>query len=222
MKRKKFDPGALPGAAAGEFDDRLQLAGPLRRLLNKVFPDHWSFLLGEISLYSFIVLLLTGTFLALFFDPSMTEVKYDGSYVPLKGLEMSRAYATSLDISFDVRGGLFMRQMHHWAALLFMASIVAHMFRIFFTGAFRKPRELNWIIGSLFWLGAPRASPDTRCRTTRSPAPACASPARSCCRSRSSAPGSPPRSSAVSSPVPRSSAGCTSGTCCSSRPCWSP
>ena len=154
MKRKTFDPAALPGAAAGEVDDRLQLAGPVRRLLNKVFPDHWSFLLGEISLYSFIILLLTGTFLTLFFDPSMTEVRYDGSYIPLRGIEMSRAYASSLDISFDVRGGLFMRQMHHWAALLFLASIVAHMFRVFFTGAFRKPRELNWIIGiGLFWLG---------------------------------------------------------------------
>ncbi len=130
------------------------LATPLRRLFNKVFPDHWSFLLGEIALYSFIVLLLTGTFLALFFDPSMTEVTYNGSYAPLRGIEMSQAYETSLNLSFDVRGGLIMRQMHHWAALLFMAAIVVHMLRVFFTGAFRKPRELNWIIGVLlFWLG---------------------------------------------------------------------
>ena len=131
------------------------MATPLRRLLNKVFPDHWSFLLGEIALYSFIVLLLTGTFLALFFDPSMEEVIYDGSYTPLRGVRDVRGRTTStLDLSFDVRGGLVMRQMHHWAALLFMAAIVVHMFRIFFTGAFRKPRELNWIIGSLlFWIG---------------------------------------------------------------------
>jgi ubiquinol-cytochrome c reductase cytochrome b subunit len=154
MKRKKIDLRALPANSASEIDDRLQVATPLRRLFNKVFPDHWSFLLGEIALYSFIVLLLTGTFLTLFFDPSMTEVPYNGSYTPLKGIEMSRAYASTLDLSFDVRGGLIMRQMHHWAALLFMAAIVIHMFRIFFTGAFRKPRELNWIIGvSLFWLG---------------------------------------------------------------------
>ena len=153
-RRAKFDARAVPGATAGGLDDRLQMAAPLRRLLNKVFPDHWSFLLGEISLYSFIVLLITGVFLTLFFDPSQTEVRYNGSFVALKGIEMSKAYASTLDISFDVRGGLFMRQMHHWAALLFMASIVVHMFRVFFTGAFRKPRELNWIIGlSLFWLG---------------------------------------------------------------------
>src|ERR1700761_2514234 len=154
MKRRKFDLADLPAKAADEVDDRLQLASPLRRLFNKVFPDHWSFLLGEIALYSFIVLLLTGTFLALFFDPSMNEVKYTGSYTPLTGISMSQAYNTTLHLSFDVRGGLIMRQMHHWAALLFMAAIVVHMLRVFFTGAFRKPRELNWIIGVLlFWMG---------------------------------------------------------------------
>src|SRR4051794_5378673 len=154
MKRRKLDIGALPGATAHQLDDRFQVATPLRRLLNKVFPDHWSFLLGEIALFSFVILLLTGTFLTLFFDPSMREVTYDGTYTPLRGMHMSAAYASSLDISFDVRGGLIMRQMHHWAALLFMASIVVHMCRVFFTGAFRKPREANWIIGLLlFWLG---------------------------------------------------------------------
>jgi len=154
MKRRKIDLAKLPGQTATELDDRFQLATPLRRLFNKVFPDHWSFLLGEIALYSFIVLLLTGTFLTLFFDPSMQEVKYNGVYTPLKGIEMSRAYETSLNLSFEVRGGLVMRQMHHWAALLFMAAIVVHMFRIFFTGAFRKPRETNWMIGFLlFWIG---------------------------------------------------------------------
>ena len=154
MKKPNIDVAALPGASAREIDDRLQVATPLRRLFNKVFPDHWSFLLGEIALYSFVVLLLTGTFLAFFFDPSMQEVVYNGSYTPLQGISMSRAYETSLNLSFDVRGGLFLRQMHHWAALLFMAAIVVHMLRVFFTGAFRKPRELNWIIGlTLFWLG---------------------------------------------------------------------
>src|SRR4051794_20830921 len=152
MKRRKLDIGALPGATAHQLDDRFQVATPLRRLLNKVFPDHWSFLLGEIALFSFIVLLLTGTFLTLFFDPSMTEVKYDGSYTALQGVEMSNAYRTALDLSFDVRGGLIMRQMHHWAALLFMAAIVVHMTRIFFTGAFRRPREANWAIGIILFL----------------------------------------------------------------------
>ena len=147
MKRRKFDLAAVPGKAAGGVDDRFQVATPLRRLLNKVFPDHWSFLLGEIALFSFIVLLLTGVFLTFFFEPAMTEVVYNGSYAPLQGTPMSAAYASSLDLSFDVRGGLVMRQMHHWAALLFMAAIVVHMLRVFFTGAFRKPRETNWIIG---------------------------------------------------------------------------
>jgi ubiquinol-cytochrome c reductase cytochrome b subunit len=154
MKRRKIDLKAMPGQTAEQIDDRLQVATPLRRIFNKVFPDHWSFLLGEIALYSFIVLLLSGTFLTLFFDPSMAETKYNGSYVPMQGVVVSQAYNTALNISFDVRGGLFMRQMHHWAALLFMAAIVVHMFRTFFTGAFRKPRELNWIIGVLlFWMG---------------------------------------------------------------------
>jgi len=144
----------MPGAVAQGVDERFQVATPLRRLINKVYPDHWSFMLGEIALYSFIMLLLTGTFLALFFDPSMAETTYEGSYTPLRGIQMTKAYETSLNLSFDVRGGLIMRQMHHWGALLFMAAIVVHMFRIFFTGAFRKPREFNWIIGLLlFWLG---------------------------------------------------------------------
>ena len=154
MKLPKIKPAEMPAKGAVWADDRFGAASPTRRLLNKVFPDHWSFLLGEIALYSFIILLLTGTFLTLFFDPSMKEVHYDGSYTPLRGLPMSQAYATSLDISFDVRGGLIMRQIHHWAALLFIAAMMVHMFRVFFTGAFRRPRELNWIIGiTLIVLG---------------------------------------------------------------------
>ena len=153
-QRRKFNIKELPANFAGGVDDRYKVATPLRGLLNKVFPDHWTFLLGEIALFSFIILLLTGTFLALFFDPSMQEVVYQGSYVPLRDVPMSRAYETALGLSFDVRGGLIMRQMHHWAALLFMAAIVVHMARVFFTGAFRKPRELNWILGlAMFWLG---------------------------------------------------------------------
>src|SRR5690349_25026571 len=100
----------VTGAAVG-LDERLTVSTPLRRMFNKVFPDHWSFLLGEIALYSFVVLLLTGTFIALFFDPSAKEVEYNGSYTPLKGVLMSQAYNTALNISFDVRGGLVMRQM---------------------------------------------------------------------------------------------------------------
>ncbi|MEU4560930.1 ubiquinol-cytochrome c reductase cytochrome b subunit [Actinoplanes sp. NPDC023936] len=152
MKRRKVDLAEAPVTFAKGVDDRFQAATPLRALLNKVFPDHWSFLLGEIALFSFIVLLLSGVFLTLFFDPSMKEIAYDGSYLGLRGTEMSAAYASSLHLSFEVRGGLFMRQMHHWAALLFMASIIVHMARVFFTGAYRKPREINWVIGILLFL----------------------------------------------------------------------
>jgi ubiquinol-cytochrome c reductase cytochrome b subunit len=140
------------GAAAEWADDRLGLAGLAKKNLRKVFPDHWSFMLGEIALWSFVVLLLTGVFLTLWFRPSMVEVVYDGSYDQLRGLHVSEAYASSLDISFDVRGGLLMRQMHHWAAMVFIAGMMVHLLRVFFTGAFRKPRELNWVIGSLLLL----------------------------------------------------------------------
>jgi len=137
---------ALEGVG-GALDDRFRGAKGFRTLFRKIFPDHWTFLLGEIALYSFIILLLTGTFLTFFFQPSMTEVIYHGSYTHLDGARMSEAYASTLNISFDVRGGLLMRQIHHWAADLFVAAILAHMLRIFFSGAYRKPREVNWLIG---------------------------------------------------------------------------
>jgi ubiquinol-cytochrome c reductase cytochrome b subunit len=140
------------GAAATWADDRLGLAGAAKKNLRKVFPDHWSFMLGEIALWSFVVLLLTGVFLTLWFRPSMGEVVYDGSYDQLRGIHMSEAYASSLDISFDVRAGLLMRQIHHWAAMVFVASMMIHLLRVYFTGAFRKPRELNWVIGCLLLL----------------------------------------------------------------------
>src|ERR1700682_4184066 len=140
-------------AAQGDaIDSRYHPSAAVRRQLNKVFPTHWSFLLGEIALYSFVVLLITGIYLTLFFDPSMIEVPYHGVYQPLRGVEMSRAYESALDISFEVRGGLFVRHVHHWAALLFAASIMVHLARVFFTGAFRRPREANWVIGSLLLI----------------------------------------------------------------------
>ena len=140
------------GAAANWIDERTSVSGLVRELGRKIFPDHWSFMLGEVALYSFVAILLSGTFLTFFFEPSMTPTHYAGSYVPLKGMEMSAAYNSALNISFDIRGGLLMRQVHHWAALLFIASIGIHMLRIFFTGAFRKPRELNWFIGFILFV----------------------------------------------------------------------
>lgn len=133
-------------------DSRFTASAGIRRQINKVFPTHWSFLLGEIALYSFVILLLSGIYLTLFFDPSITKVIYDGAYAPLRGVEMSRAYETALNLSFEVRGGLFIRQLHHWAALMFAVSIMVHMMRIFFTGAFRRPREANWVIGCVLLL----------------------------------------------------------------------
>jgi ubiquinol-cytochrome c reductase cytochrome b subunit len=142
-------PTTKGGTVGYYIDDRLASASFTKRLVDKVFPDHWSFMLGEVALYSFIILLLSGTYLTLFFNPSMTEVVYNGSYVPLKGVKMSEAFSSTLAISFDVRGGLLMRQIHHWAALFFTAAVSVHLLRVFFTGAFRKPREINWVIGTL-------------------------------------------------------------------------
>ena len=128
---------------------------------------------------------------------------------------MSEAYASTLDISFDVRGGLLMRQMHHWSAMLFIAAMMVHMMRVFFTGAFRKPRELNWVIGCLLLLlgilegftgyslpddllsGTGLRIADGFMKRSRSSAPTC----RSSC-------------SAASSRATRSSRGSTSSTCC--------
>ncbi|WP_435744035.1 cytochrome bc1 complex cytochrome b subunit [Nocardioides sp. SYSU DS0663] len=140
------------GVVANWADERLGLGTAMKKNLRKVFPDHWSFMLGEIALWSFVVLLLSGVFLTLWFNPSMGEITYEGSYDQLRGVHMSESMASTLDISFDVRGGLLMRQMHHWAAMLFIASMMIHLLRVYFTGAHRKPRELNWVIGCLLLL----------------------------------------------------------------------
>lgn len=131
----------------GWLDDRLGLAGWTRAGLRKVFPDHPSFLLGEVALFCLVVLVATGVFLTLFYVPDATPVTYEGSYLPLHGQTVSAAYESVLDLSFDVRAGLVMRQVHHWAALVFVAAIVVHLLRVFFTGAYRRPREINWLIG---------------------------------------------------------------------------
>ncbi len=130
-----------------KLDERLGFAGVARLAMRKIFPDHWSFMLGEIALYSFLILIATGIYLTLFFDPSSALTVYNGSYAPEHGQVVSAAYASSLQLSFDVPSGLLMRQAHHWAAHLFIGAITVHLLRIFFTGAFRRPRELNWVIG---------------------------------------------------------------------------
>ena len=144
----------IGGNIANFVDERTGAGRALKKNLSKVFPDHWSFMLGEVAMYSFVILLLSGTFLTFFFVPSQEEIIYQGNYAPLSGLSMSEAYASTVDMSFDVRGGMLMRQVHHWSALIFLAAMVVHMMRVFFTGAYRKPREFNWIIGvGLLTLG---------------------------------------------------------------------
>ncbi|MFE7190006.1 cytochrome bc complex cytochrome b subunit [Kitasatospora sp. NPDC057541] len=149
MTRNQGTGGGRGQRAADWTDGRLGIYTLARANLRKIFPDHWSFMLGEICLYTFLIIILTGVWLTLFFKPSMGEIVYDGSYVPLKGVPMSEAYASTVDISFEVRGGLLIRQIHHWAALVFIAAMFVHMMRVFFTGAFRKPREINWLFGFL-------------------------------------------------------------------------
>ncbi|HET7053400.1 MAG TPA: cytochrome b N-terminal domain-containing protein [Solirubrobacterales bacterium] len=129
------------------LDERSGVAPLLKKTLRYVFPDHWSFLLGEVALYAFIVLVATGVYLTFFFEPSTAKTVYHGSYAPLRGMEMSRAYASVVHLSFDVKAGLLIRQTHHWAADVFVAAIVLHLIRVFFTGAYRKPRELTYLIG---------------------------------------------------------------------------
>ncbi|MFD7014680.1 cytochrome bc complex cytochrome b subunit [Streptomyces sp. NPDC059928] len=155
-KRRNQARAAARKAALTGFtvvDRRSPLVEITNSLLRKAFPDHWSFLLGELALYSLLVLVLTGSWLTLFFETGTKEALYQGSYIPLRGVPMSAAYNSTLHITFDIRGGLLIRQMHHWASLIFVAAICVHMLRIFFTGSFRRPREINWMIGvALFFL----------------------------------------------------------------------
>jgi ubiquinol-cytochrome c reductase cytochrome b subunit len=142
--RKRQD---LEKRAFDEIDDRLGTSSWLKNALNHIFPDHWSFMVGEIAMYCLVILIITGVYLTFFFHASNAIVTYHGPYHPLDGQQMTEAYSSVLNISFHVRAGLVMRQIHHWAALIFLAAVFFHLGRIFFTGAFRKPREINWIIG---------------------------------------------------------------------------
>ncbi|MGC3021241.1 MULTISPECIES: cytochrome b [unclassified Brevibacterium] len=142
-------PTTTIGKAANFAETRVGASALVREFGRKIFPSHWSFMLGEVALYSFIIVVLSGTFLTFFFQPAMGEMHYEGPWLPLRGVEISEAYNSTLAISLEIRGGLFIRQMHHWGALLFVAALSVHMLRVFFTGAFRRPRELNWVVGVL-------------------------------------------------------------------------
>ena len=147
--RGGYQPSKPMAASADYLDTRVGVGKAVKFISRKIFPDHWSFMLGEIALWSFVVLILTGIFLTMFFVPSMGHTTYpeDALPVSMQGVEMSEAFRSTVYMSFEVKGGLLMRQMHHWAALVFIGAAVVHMFRVFFTGAFRKPRELNWVVG---------------------------------------------------------------------------
>ncbi len=147
-QRAAAGPYGKIGQSLNELDDRLGIAKGGRTFLDKIFPDHWSFMLGEIALYSFVVLLATGVFLTLYYVPSQDLTTYTGTYLPLYGQKVTEAFASTVNLSFAVRAGLLMRQMHHWSCDIFVGAIVVHMGRVFFTGAFRKPRETNWLIGT--------------------------------------------------------------------------
>ena len=134
------------------LDERLGTTSFARTALRRVFPDHWSFLLGEIALGCLVVLVVTGVFLTFFYTPDTRGVVYDGPYAPLQGQQVSAAFDSTMRLSFEVKAGLLMRQTHHWATLVLVAAIVAHLCRVFFTRAFRRPRELNWVIGVVLLL----------------------------------------------------------------------
>jgi ubiquinol-cytochrome c reductase cytochrome b subunit len=146
--RAESEPEGVIAKVVRYVDERTAASPYLKKALRYLFPDHWSFLLGEVALYSFVLLVATGIYLTLFFDPSVAHhVPYTGSYEPLRGQEVTPAYASVVHLSLDVKAGLLIRQTHHWAADVFIAAIVLHMMRVFFTGAFRKPRDLTYYIG---------------------------------------------------------------------------
>ena len=141
------DDGGRLARAYGWVDARLDLDAD-RDILGKAFPAEDSFLLGEVALFCFLVLVLTGTFLGFFFEPSTSDVTYEGSVERFQGEEVPEAFASVLNITYDVPFGMLLRRMHHWAAHLFIASMALHMLRVFFTGAYRNPREPNWLVGT--------------------------------------------------------------------------
>ena len=117
----------------------------MRRLVRADPDDRWAAVFGRIAVYSFLVALVSGILLLPFFRPSMAAVIYHGSYRKLDGLPMSRAYQSTLNTSFDVRGGLLIRQVHHWSADLFVAAVCLRLIRVFFRGRFRRPDWLIWV-----------------------------------------------------------------------------
>ncbi|MGC8492277.1 MAG: cytochrome b [Syntrophobacteraceae bacterium] len=121
------------------LDERLELKNFKEKFLTKTFPTHPSFLFGEIALFSFINLVVTGIFLGLLYEPSIKNVSLFGAMVPA-------AYASVVRIDL-LPFGMIIRRIHHWSAMIMIASIMIHLGRVYFTSAYRKPREINWLIG---------------------------------------------------------------------------
>lgn len=124
----------------------------VRARTERAVPLRMASLLGVVSLACLVVLLLTGLLLMRWYDPSSDQVTYTGSYPLLQGVPVSRAYASVLHISWEVRGGLLVRQAHHWAALMLPASLMLQMLCTFFSGGFRRPRQWSWVLLSATFL----------------------------------------------------------------------
>jgi quinol---cytochrome-c reductase cytochrome b subunit len=118
----------------------------LDRLRGRARPTRWTRLWGTVAAGCFAVLLVTGLLLLPGYDPSGQPAVYRGAYVPLRGLTVSRAYASTLHLSLEVPGGLLVRQAHHWAALLLPAALLLQLASTFFTGTFRRPRHWRWVL----------------------------------------------------------------------------
>ncbi|GMT47616.1 MAG: menaquinol-cytochrome c reductase cytochrome b subunit [bacterium] len=125
------------------FDERLELGKFKDKFLSKTFPTHPTFLLGEIALFSFITLVITGIFLGFLYEPSTKLVSLFGAMVP-------SAYASVVRIDL-LPMGMIIRRIHHWSAMIMIAAIFAHLMRIYFTAAYKKPREINWLVGLSLW-----------------------------------------------------------------------
>jgi ubiquinol-cytochrome c reductase cytochrome b subunit len=118
----------------------------VREALRRDPEDRWAAVFGRIAGYSFAVAAVTGVLLLPFFRPSMAPLTYRGSYRLLDGVTMSQAYRSVLAITFDVRGGLLIRQVHHWSADLFVAAIGLRLLRVFFRGRFSGRALPDWLI----------------------------------------------------------------------------
>jgi menaquinol-cytochrome c reductase cytochrome b subunit len=121
-----------PADLIGWVDERSGATGFLTQMLFRKVPKgtNWFYTLGSATLFAFVVQAVTGVFLAMYYTPSATE-----------------AYASITHLTNDVFLGEFVRGMHKWGATVMLILIFLHMGRTFFFGAYKYPRELNWVIG---------------------------------------------------------------------------